>query len=195
MDNVGGMQRVAIDLHDSLLSHRGAEVQALVLRTPWSQRHWRTPLFMATAVREIRRMAARGEVDAVLFSSMVTASLAVPLRKHLARHGVVMAAIANGLDATTATWPYPHFIRRVFASLDAVLPISHATAAACRARGLGDAKCEVVLLGIRLDRFAAPANRAEARERLLRLGGTTAPVRLALASVGRLVPRKGVAWF
>src|SRR5688572_4999996 len=179
MDNVGGMQRVAIDLHDSLLSHRGAEVQALVLRTPWSQRHWRTPLFMATAVRRIRRMAERGEIDAVLFSSMVTAALAVPLRKHLARQGVVMAAIANGLDATTATWPYPQFIRRVFDSLDAVLPISHATAAACRARGLGESKCNVVLLGIRLDRFAAPVDRADAREKLLKLAGTATPVRIA----------------
>lgn len=199
MHNVGGMQRVAIDLHDSLLAHRGAEVSALVLRSPWSHRHYRTPLFLAKAGREIRHMAARGEIDAVLFSSMVTAALAVPLRRHLGRHGVVTAAIANGLDATTPTWPYPHFVRRVFDSLDMVLPISTATATACRARGLTADKSAVVSLGIRLDRFGAATDRNVARGGLLTAlgwdtGGTATP-RLILCSVGRLVPRKGVAWF
>ena len=195
MDNIGGMQRVAIDLHDSLLPHRGAEVQALVLRSPWSQRHWRTPLFMAQAIRDIRRMAERGEIDAVLFSSMVTGALAVPLKRHLRKHGVITAAIANGLDATTPTWPYPHFVRKVFDSLDLVLPISNATADACRARGLPEEKCSVVLLGIRLDRFQPPVSRKHSRREMLSRFGLTSSPRLILCSVGRLVPRKGVAWF
>jgi phosphatidylinositol alpha-1,6-mannosyltransferase len=195
MDNVGGMQRVAIDLYESLLPHRGAEVRALVLRSPWSQRHWRTPLFMARAIREIRGLAERKEIDAILFSSMVTAALAVPLRSHLKKHGVVAAAIANGLDATTPTWPYPQLVRKVFNSLDLVLPISNATADACRARGLTPEKCAVVLLGIRLDRFAPPASREEARTSLLRSIGISTTPSLILCSVGRLVPRKGVAWF
>lgn len=195
MDNIGGMQRVAVDLHDSLLPHRGADVRALVLRSPWSERHWRTPLFMISAIREIRGMAERREIDAILFSSMVTGALAVPLRRHLAKHGVVTAAIANGLDATTPTWPYPRLVRKLFASLDLVLPISHATAAACRARGLTDEKCAVVLLGIRLDRFAAPASKSDARTKLAELASMSEPPRITLTSVGRLVPRKGVAWF
>jgi phosphatidylinositol alpha-1,6-mannosyltransferase len=195
MDNVGGMQRVAIDLHDSLLSHQGAEVRALVLRSPWSQRHWRTPLFMVQAIREIRGMAERREIDAVLFSSMVTAALAVPLRKHLRKAGVISAAIANGLDATTPTWPYPQFVRKVFDSLDLVLPISNATADACRARGLSPQKCSVVLLGIKLDRFQPPVSRTDSRRAMLERFAVTASPRLILCSVGRLVPRKGVAWF
>ncbi len=195
MDNIGGMQRVAIDLYDSLLPHRGAEVRALVLRSPWSQRHWRTPLFMAQAIREIRGMAERGEIDAVLFSSMVTGALAVPLKRHLRKHGVISAAIANGLDATTPTWPYPQFVRKVFDSLDLVLPISNATADACRARGLPDEKCSVVLLGIKLDRFQPPASRSASRAELLDRFGVKTEPRLILCSVGRLVPRKGVAWF
>ena len=201
MDNLGGTQRVAIDLHDSLLTHRGAEVRAHVLRSPWSQRHWRTPLFMAGAISEIRRAAERKEIDVVLFSSMVTAALAVPLKQHLRKHGVLAAAIVNGQDATTPTWPYPWWVRRVFDSLDLVLPISHATAAACGERGLSEEKCAVVLLGIKLDRFAAPADRGESRGRLLDFvrggdhdAGLKVP-RLILCSVGRLVPRKGVAWF
>ena len=195
MDNIGGMQRVAIDLHDSLLPHRGAEVRALVLRSPWSQRHWRTPLFLAQAIREIRRMAERGEIDAVLFSSMVTGALAVPLKRHLRKHGVITAAIANGLDATTPTWPYPQFVRKVFDSLDLVLPISNATADACRARGLAPDKCSVVLLGIKLDRFQPPVSRSNSRREMLKRFGIATFPKLILCSVGRLVPRKGVAWF
>ncbi len=195
LDNIGGMQRVAIDLHDSLVAHRGAEVRTLVLRSPWSQRHWRTPLFMMSSLREIRQLAANREIDAVLFSSMVMAALAVPLRRHLTKHGVVSAAIANGLDATTPTWPYPHFVRRVFRSLDIVLPISNATADACRARGLPDEKCAVILLGIKLDRFAPPESRPLSRAKLVSRVDAGRDPRLILCSVGRLVPRKGVAWF
>src|SRR5688572_5844731 len=189
------MQRVSIDLYDSLLAHRGASVRMCVLRSAWNRRHYQTPVFLATAAREIARLARRREIDAVLFSSLVTASLAVPLNNYLRRRGVVTAAIAYGLDATLPSRPYQVFVRRVFDSLDLVLPISHATAEACRERGLPADRCEVVLLGIRPDRFAAPHDRAAARARLLQLAQHDSTPRLVLASAGRLVPRKGVAWF
>jgi phosphatidylinositol alpha-1,6-mannosyltransferase len=53
----------------------------------------------------------------------------------------------------------------------------------------------VVLLGIKLDRFTMPESKEEVRARMV---GTFAPEskpRIVLTSVGRLVPRKGVAWF
>jgi phosphatidyl-myo-inositol dimannoside synthase len=192
MENIGGMQRVAVDLHDSLTAHGGAEVRALVLRSSWSGRGLRTPLFLARALREIRRLARANEIDAILFSSMLTATLVVPLRRLLRRSGVRAAAIVNGLDATTPTWPYPLLVRRTFKALDLVMPISRATGDACIIRGLDPKKSEVVTLGIRSDRFALEADRAQARKDL--------PVprenpTLILCSVGRLVPRKGVEWF
>jgi phosphatidylinositol alpha-1,6-mannosyltransferase len=193
MENVGGMQRVAVDLHDSLLAHPGVEASALVLRSAWSERGYRTPLFLARALREIRRLARAGEIDAILFSSMVTAVVVVPLRNLLRRNGIVTAAIVNGLDATTPTWPYPALVRSTFDALDIVLPISSATAAACRVRGLAESRCIVAPLGVRAERFAASVDRSVARERLLLRTGQAA--RLILCSVGRLVPRKGVAWF
>jgi phosphatidylinositol alpha-1,6-mannosyltransferase len=192
MDNLGGMQRVAVDLHDSLSAHSGAEVRALVLRSSWNERGYRTPLFLTRALREIRRLARAKEIDAILFSSMLTATLIVPLRRILSRNGIRAAAIANGLDATTPTWPYPLLVRRTFDALDLVMPISRATGEACIARGLDRNKSKVVSLGIRTDRFALRADRAEARRHLA--VPQTDP-RLILCSVGRLVPRKGVEWF
>jgi phosphatidylinositol alpha-1,6-mannosyltransferase len=196
MENVGGMQRVAMDLHDSLLAHRGIEASALVLRSSWNERGIRTPLFLARALREIRRKARAREIDAVLFSSMVTAALVVPLRNLLRRNGIVTASIVNGLDATTPTWPYPALVRSTFGALDIVLPISGATALACGLRGLDSSKCTVVPLGVRLDRFKDRVDRGLARSELLgRTGRGGRSAGLILSSVGRLVPRKGVAWF
>jgi phosphatidyl-myo-inositol dimannoside synthase len=195
LENVGGMQRVAIDLHDSLLGHGEASVRMCVLRSAWNRRHFTTPLFMASAAREITRLAARREIDAVLFSSLVTATLAVPLRAYLRRRGIVTAAIAYGLDATLPSRPYQTLVRRVFQSLDLVLPISHATAQACRERGLPAERCQVVLLGIRPDRFTPARDRVAARAKLLHLARRETVPRLILTSTGRLVPRKGVAWF
>lgn len=192
MENLGGMQRVAADLFDSLTKNRGVEIRTLVLRSGWNERGYRTPLFMARALREIRRMARAKEIDAILFSSMLTATLVVPLRGLLRRNGVVTAAIVNGLDATTPTWPYPILVKRTFESLDLVMPISRATAEACIARGMPPAKSKVVSLGIRLDRFSATTDRGEARKRLTESGD---PPSLILCSVGRLVARKGAAWF
>ena len=198
LENVGGMQRVAIDLHDSLLAHAGVTASALVLRAPWSRAGYLTPMFLARALREIRLLARQKEIDAILFSSMVTASLAVPLRSILKRNGIVTAAIVNGLDATTPTWPYPLLVKKVFESVDIVLPISRATAEACHIRGLSRSKSEVVLLGIRPDRFGNSGDRAAARNALvseIQSQRTSAAPGLILCSVGRLVPRKGVEWF
>ena len=191
-DNLGGMQRVAVDLHDTLAAHGGAEVRTLVLRSAWSERGYRTPLFLAQALRRIRQMARAREIDVVLFSSMLTATLTVPLRRILRSNGVAAAAIVNGLDATTPAWPYPLLVRRTFDALDLVMPISRATRDACIARGLDPSKSKVVSLGIRADRFRLQVDRAEARSRL----SLPQPnPKLILCSVGRLVPRKGVAWF
>lgn len=191
MDNVGGMQRAAADLCESLASHPRVELRPLVLRASWSERGYRTPLFLARALRTIRRMVRAGEIDTVLFSSMVTATLSVFLRNLFRSSGVTSAAIVNGLDATTPVWPYPALVRKTFAALDLVMPISRATAEACRIRGLPREKTKVITLGVRADRFATIPGRDAARKKILRLTSN----RFVLSSVGRLVPRKGVAWF
>lgn len=195
LDNVGGMQRAASDLHDSLLAQKSIEVKPLVLRSAWSERGLRTSLFLGRALRDIRRMARAREMDAVLFSSMVTGVLSVPLRSTFRENGIASAAIVNGLDATTPTWPYPILVRKAFESLDLVLPISNATQAACILRGLAETKSRVVPLGIRLDRFAVSDDRQAARRRMLTMFGIDQAPKLVLCSVGRLVPRKGVEWF
>lgn len=199
LSNVGGMQRVAAKLHDELAAHSNVTLTPVLLRSPWRWVHLRVVPFLARAAWYIRRAVARGDVDVVLFSSMVTATLALPLRGFFDRHGVTAAAIVHGLDVTTSFPPYQWLVPKVFGALDAVLPVSRATAAACEARGLAHSKVHVVPNGIDLERFPPLADRATMRATLREALATERhPLpddALLLCSVGRQVERKGFAWF
>ncbi len=203
LDNLGGMQRVALKLHEALgeRADDGAslEYEALVLRSSWRWVHVRTPFFLLRVLWRLFWAARRNTVDVVLFSSMVTAALAVPLRGVLRRHGVRTAAIVHGLDVTTPFPPYQWFVPRVFDALDAVLPVSRATKQACRERGAHEEQVCVVPNGIDVDRFQRPQDRTDARVRLGQ-GLNVSPLppppdALLLCSVGRHVKRKGFQWF
>lgn len=200
MANVGGMQRVSLKLHEAL--HERAEplhVESILLRSSWRWTPYKVPFFLGKAAWRIRQAVLQQEADVVLFSSMVTASLAVPMRGFFERHGVTLATIAHGLDVTLKVRPYQWFVPRVFDALDAVLPVSQATGDACIARGMPKEQVHVVPNGIDLDRYAPPKSKPEMRSALKEaLGSTATPLpddAMLLCSVGRHVKRKGFAWF
>jgi phosphatidylinositol alpha-1,6-mannosyltransferase len=199
LESVGGMQRVATELETALAANPDVALTSIVLRSAWRWIYARMVAFLPRTGWEIARRAARGEIDVVLFSSIVTATLAAPLRKTLARHGVKAAAIAHGQDVTLPVSPYQRALPRVFGALDALLPVSRATGAACLARGLAREKLHVVPNGIDLGRFGPLENRRRMRDALvaaLDVPGQALPDdALLLCSVGRQVQRKGFAWF
>ncbi len=192
--NVGGMQRVATELYAALGQTPGVARQALLLHTSWALTHVRVPGFLARVRARLRREARRRTVDAVLFSSMVTAAAAVGVAERLRAAGIVTAAITHGLDVTTPVKPYQRFVPRVFGALDRILPVSRATADACLLRGADPARVAVVPNGVDLARIAPPPDRAAAHAALTEAHGMP-PGALVLLSVGRHVPRKGFAWF
>lgn len=196
LSNVGGMQRVAMELHAALDRREDAELtyDIIKLEASWKWIHWLVGPFLIRTWWRLRRAITEGEVDVVLFSSMVTASLAVLLRPHMERHGVRAAAIVHGQDVTKPVAAYQRFVPKVFAALDMVLPVSGPTGEACAARGLREEKICVVNNGVQLDRFPMFEWPAGAR--------APHPFRselpedaLLLCSVGRQVKRKGFAWF
>lgn len=201
--NIGGMQRVALQLHESLQKKAAhaddLSYDSLLLRSAWKTLHAKVPFFLANAGWKIGRRARRETVDVVLFSSMVTAALAVPLKGLLRRHGVRTAAIVHGLDVTTPFPPYQWFVPKVFAALDAILPVSRATRQACLDRGADPNTLRVVPNGIDPNRFRAPRDKPAEREALEESAGQSVPPpppeALLLCSVGRQVKRKGTAWF
>lgn len=192
LSNVGGMQRVATELHSALLAHPDVDLSSVVMRSSWKWTHVKTGPFLASALWRIKRQAA--EVDVVLFSSMVSASLAVFLRDDLKQRGVFSAAIVHGRDVTLDFSPYQKFVPRIFEALDAVLPVSSATADACLSRGLAEEKVFVVPNGVSIRRFREPTDAAVRRDALRERFGA-AGEGLLLCSVGRQVKRKGFAWF
>ncbi len=181
MASIGGMQRVAVELSESLDAH--TSVTRIVLHSAWRWHHIQCALWLVPTFARIRSKARRREIDAVLFSSMVTGALGLLLRHTLAKHDIPMAAIAHGKDVTQKG-PYQWFlVRRILQVLDAVLPVSRATGAACMARGMPEARVHIIPNGVSAARFQPVARERSPREVLL------------LCSVGRLVRRKGFAWF
>lgn len=197
LSNVGGMQRVATGLHHALARRDDVRLSSLVLETSWKATPYRMPGFMAGLLRSIPRVVEREKIDVVLFSSMVTASLAIALRPRLRRIGVLMAAIPVGRDVTLPTPGYQLLVRRIFRSLDLVFPISRATARECRRRGADRARMHVIPCGTDTAEFSPPRDRAAARRRLLEtIGAAGVPdSALLLVSVGRHQERKGFQWF
>ncbi len=198
--NLGGMQRVALKLHDALSASAADTASfhydAVLLRSTWRWVHVKAPFFLARAAARLIRKARRGALDVVLFSSMVTALLAVPLQGLLRRHGVRTAAIVHGLDVTTPFAPYQWLVGKAFRALDAVFPVSRATARACRARNASRDQLYVIPNGIDPNRFASPEPQADTRTALAaHFGAPPSSDTLLLCSVGRQVERKGTAWF
>lgn len=192
------MQRVATELHAALDAHPDVECSSAVLRSSWRWTHFQTGPFLGRALLQIRRMVRSREVDAVLFSSMVTASLATLLESTFHRHGVFSAVIVHGRDVTLDVAPYQKLVPLIFDAVDAVLPVSRATGEACLARGLEARKLYVVPNGVSVHRFESRRSPQEARSALLDRFGTRAAIphrSLLVCSVGRQVKRKGFAWF
>ncbi len=195
--NVGGMQRVATELYAALERQQEVQLSSVLLRSSWRWTHVRAAPFLLKAIARIRQSALRGEIDAVLFSSMVTASLAVPLRRMLADRRIPTAAIIHGRDITLPFAPYQHFVPRVFEALDAVFPVSRASGEQCLQRGLAPDKMHVLPNGIDPERFSGIAQHLVREEVSDAYGLPPRPggQALLLLSVGRQVARKGFGWF
>lgn len=194
--NVGGMQRMATELQAALAAHPEVELHSLLLETSWEQTHGRMAGFYLRLLRDIPRIVRRERIDVVLFSSVVTASTAVALHPLVHRLGARLATIAVGRDVTLPVPLHQWWVRQVLRSADLVLPISRATAAECRARGVPEERLEIVPCGAEVERFADGGERCHARAALLReFGGEAPPDALLLCSVGRHQERKGFHWF
>lgn len=197
--NIGGMQRVATKLLSALREHEDVELSSLLLRSSWRWIHIRIVPYLLTTGWKLYRAARDQSTDVVLFSSMVTAALAVPLQGVFRANGIRTAAIVHGLDVTTPFAPYQWLVPRIFEALDTVLPVSRATGAACLERGLPETKMQVVPNGLDLDRFPPLDDKPTMRHELkAALDAPDHPLpddALLLCSVGRQVERKGFAWF
>ena len=177
---VGGMENFAQRLCEGLEAH--AEVTTII------NHHGKKalPAFLPYAAAKAIRLARRGDVDAVHLADALLAPVGAVIRR-LA--GVPVTVSVCGLDVSYTNRAYQAIVPRALRRLDLAMPISAATDAAMRAR-TGDApSSQVIPLGVNplplpmvMPPDAASLQALVARRRVL-------------ITVGRLIERKGHAWF
>jgi len=194
--NVGGMQRVATELHAALAARDDVVMRTIALRSSWKWVHLYAPLFLASLAVRLGREASAHRPDAILFTSMTSALPLLIAGPPLKKKGIRLAAIAHGLDVTAPNPVYQIAVRRLCRLLDVVMPVSRATGEELATRGFPRGGIEVIPNAVDLDRFEGVAASRGRAPRIRISGAPELPAdAFLLVSVGRQVRRKGFAWF
>ena len=153
LSNVGGMQRVATELHQALEGRSDVSMRTVALRSSWKWVHVKAVPFLVSLAVRLGREAKSFRADTILFTSMTTALPLLIAGPALKRKGIRLAAIVHGLDVTDPNPVYQMAVRRLCGMLDAVMPVSRATGEELVARGLPRERVHVVPNAVDLDRF------------------------------------------
>lgn len=186
------MQRVSMQLSDQLMKNESVELITITQETGWKNIGIKTTFFLIRLVFALPGIVRRKNPDVILFSSMVTGSLSYFLRRRIA---VPMVSISHGHDVTLSVGAYQWLLRRVFKALDGVISVSSATRQRCLDRGLEPEKSQVLPNGFDMRDLKIPYPKAQARRLLEEKLGLEQDGRPLLLTVGRLIRRKGHAWF
>lgn len=192
LDNLGGMQRVSMQLVDELEDREDVRLYPIVLETSWKYHTLHTILFLLKLLVELPVKVYSLKPDVILFSSMVSASLCFFLRNLIP---VPMVAINHGQDVTMPVSVYQRFLPFVFRRLDGVISVSKATLEASEKRGLKRGKGVALPNGYPVSSDMPTMTKEEARNYLRRKFNMELDNRKILVSVGRQVKRKGHYWF
>lgn len=178
----GGMENFARDLYESL--RKGSDVQ--LVKWGGSNKYLLVvaPYLFFCACWSL----VRGGIDIVHVQDGLIAPLGYVLSRIFHRPFTV---VLHGLDVTYGNKLYQMIIPRFVAKADIVFCISQATADEAMKRGVAAAKVQVIPLGITDEYHAAHEGAHAALRKEL---GLADDARILL-TVGRLVERKGVAWF
>ncbi len=151
-----------------------------------------TAIFLLKQLAGLPVKAQETEADVILFSSMVTASLAYFIRN---RVSIPMVTINHGRDVTLPVEIYQWFLPKIFASLDGVISVSRATREECIKRGMEREKGVALPNGFDMTRLQYYPGKQQARQVLINEFGMAIEDRKMLLTVGRQVQRKGHEWF
>jgi len=196
LSNVGGMQRVATELHSALEARDDVWMRTVALRSSWKWLHIKVVPFLVSLAARLGRDAAVHRADAILFTSMTTALPLLIAGPALKKKGIQLAAIVHGLDVTDPNPMYQMAVRHLCGMLDAVMPVSRATGEELVARGLPRERVHVVPNAVDLDRFEGVAASRSEPARVHIAGALPLPDdAFLLVTVGRQVRRKGFVWF
>jgi phosphatidylinositol alpha-1,6-mannosyltransferase len=192
LKNMGGMQRVNLQLVAELNRRPDVSLHEIVLRTSANGMIPRTVLFLSRMAISLPGIIKEIKPDAVLFSSMVTASLACFIR---ARIEVPLITVNHGHDVTLDFPPYQAFLPHVFHSLDGVISVSRATRLASIQRGMDAWKGAGLCNGVDVSMVDSLPEREVARTHIQQKLNFNIGDKPLLLTAGRLIKRKGHEWF
>lgn len=189
-ENIGGMQTTSMQLLEELKQRSDLSVVPIVLESPWKGIELRTCWFLIRLLLTLPSIVKREKADVILFSSMVTALLALFVRS---RVNIPMVTINHGQDVTLPFGLYQKLLPQIFKNLNGVISISEATRNASIARGLSPAKGTVIPNGMEIQ--PRSYNKFYSRQIIEETFNLDLGDKYLLLSVGRQVKRKGHAWF
>ncbi|HEX6982588.1 MAG TPA: glycosyltransferase family 4 protein [Balneolaceae bacterium] len=193
LENVGGMQRVSQQLIQELKRKESVTVFNETFNVSGEGKiAAKTASFLLKNLIELPHKVREYDADVVLFSSMVTASLAYFIRD---RVSVPMVTINHGRDVTLPVGIYQWFVPKIFASLDGVISVSRATREECIKRGMEAGKGVALPNGFDLEKLNSFPDKQESRDRLQQNFRIPMDGHYILLTVGRKVKRKGHEWF
>lgn len=192
LKNMGGMQRVSMQLVNELESRPNIEIKSIIQHAPWKGIEIRTSFFLARLARKLPSIVNEFKPDVILFSSMVTASLAKLTRERI---DVPMVTINHGQDVKMPIGLYQKFVPKVFDALDGVISVSRSTRDECIKRGMAPEKGVALPNGFDMSDFKEVPNKEIARKSIEKAFSIDLSDKKLLLTVGRQVKRKGHEWF
>lgn len=192
LKSIGGMQRVSMQLVEELKKNPKVTVKTIIQHAPWKGIELRTAVFLAKLTRKLPQIVRDYKPDIILFSSMVTASLARLTRSKI---DVPMVTINHGQDVKMPIGPYQKFVPSVFEALDGVISVSRATREECIKRGMHPDKGIALPNGFDLSHALETPDKSSSRKELEDLFNMDLQNKTLLITVGRQVKRKGHEWF
>jgi phosphatidyl-myo-inositol dimannoside synthase len=193
LKNMGGMQRVSLQLVETLKRNSDIELETVKLEAEWGSIGIKTAFFLLETVLKLPKLVSLYNADVILFSSMVTASIAPLIRKKIK---IPMVTINHGHDVTLSVRLYQRYLKTVFNSLDGVISVSEATRKASIKRGMDPGKGISLPNGFSPEDFnSGECDKQIARDLLLKKLDLPLNGNKVLLTTGRLIKRKGHEWF
>ena len=179
------MEYVSYRLTNEIRQRRGARIIA------WGGSQKLLPFFLVSAFVRALAMGLVGKVDLIHLGDPV---LSIPgyLLGRMLR--VPVAVTVHGLDVIYPNWFYQRMVTALLPTFDAVIAISSAAQAEGLKRGVRPERSFVVTIGVDPP-VGDLLGRAAARDQLATVVGAVGDDRVIILTAGRLVRRKGVAWF
>ena len=179
------MQTLAAEIDQALRDVTDVELVALR-----SSSAFHLAWFLPFAVLQTAISLARGGVSRVVCGDAIAWATVAPIVKVM---GAKSSVMVMGLDLAFPNSLYQRWIRWALPKADRVIAISAATAATALEHGVEAKQLVVLHPGVRVPEVGAD-DRAEARAELARRFDLDSELLIAI-TLGRLVRRKGVAWF